>query len=288
MDLPDRFAGQFRHGGQEMSLFLGRGPSGETGHRTRRLHHPASEPLEDRALMSSLSLLSFLTPSAPAAKLVLSPAVVSSQLPKNVSGRIAGLYELSLTRHPLYQSIVGSRILEAPMFNPAYTGPKLADLDVAGADATIDPQREIQFTGEVLGPINVSQAGIYSFLVNRGGASSPGPIKGQPGISFDAVVQVTTGPGGTTGTVSLLNSQEQPISTTTLPASSVQIAGETVKVTVPSSLLPSSAPPSTHPRSKRESYAFSTSVPGNSESDVAGFAPEYTIIMINASGPRHH
>jgi hypothetical protein len=52
-DLPDRFAGQFRHGGQEMSLFLGRGPSGETGHRTRRLYHPASEPLEDRALMSS-------------------------------------------------------------------------------------------------------------------------------------------------------------------------------------------------------------------------------------------
>ncbi len=287
MDLLDWFAGQFRHGGQEMSRFLGQGPSGETGQRTRRLHHPASEPLEDRALMS-LSLLSFLTPSPPAAKPPLSPAVVSSQLPKNASGRIAGLYELSLTRHLLYQSIVGSRVLKAPMFYSAYTGPKLLDLDVVGADATINAQQEIRFTGEVLGQINISQAGIYSFLVNRGGASSPGPIMGRPGISFDAVVQVTTGPGGTTGTVFLLNSQEQPISTTTLPASSVQIAGETVKVTVPSSLLPSSAPPSTRPGTNCDSYTFSTSVPGNSESDVAGFAPEYTMIMINASRPRRH
>ena len=270
-----------------MSRFLSQRPSGEARHRTRRFHHPVSEPLEDRALMSS-SLLSLLIQSPLAAKPTVSPVVVSSQLPKNVSGRIAGLYELSLTQHPLYQSIVGSRVLKAPMFYSSYTGPKLADLDVVGADATINPQQEIQFTGEVLLPINVSQAGIYSFLVNRGGASLPGSIKGRPGIAFDAVVQVTTGPGGTIGTVSLLNSQKQPISTTTLPASSVQIAGATVKVTVPLSLLPSSAPPSTHPRSKCESYAFSTSIPGNSESDVAGFAPEYTMIMINTSELRHH
>ena len=184
--------------------------------------------------------------------------MVSSELPKNVSGRIAGLYELSLSRHPQYQSIVGSRVLKAPMFDSAYTGPKLADLDIVGADATINPQQEIQFTGEVLGPINVSEAAIYSFLVNRGGASSPGPIKGQPGISFDAVVQVTTGPQGTSGTVSLLNAQAQPISTTTLPASSVQIAGESVKVTVPLNLLPSSAPSSTRPGIDIESYTFST------------------------------
>jgi hypothetical protein len=271
-----------------MALFLGRRPSGEAGHRTRRFHRPAGEPLEDRALMSGLNLLSFLTPSGPAAKPVLSPAVVSSQLPKNVSGRIVGLYELSLSRHPQYQSIVGSRVLKAPEFNSAYTGPKLADLDVVAADATISPQQEIAFTGEVLGPINVAHTGIFSFLVNRGGASSPGPISGQPGISFDAVVQVTTGPGGTSGTVSLLNSQEQPISTTDLPASSVQIAGETVKVIVPLNLLPSSAPPTTRPGIYTESYTFTTSLPGNSESDVAGFAPEYTMIAISGSGLRHH
>ncbi len=271
-----------------MALFRGRGPSGEAGQRTGRSHRPGGEPLEDRALMSGLNLLSLLSPSAPAAKPVLSPEVISSQLPKHTSGRIVGLYELSLSKHPQYQSIVGSRVLMAPMFNPAYTGPKLADLDVVGADATIiGSQQAIVFTGEVLGPINVAQTVNFSFLVNRGGASSPGPISGQPGISFDAVVQVTTGPAGTTGTVSLLNSQEQPISTSTLPASSIQIAGETVTVTVPLNLLPSSAPPSTRPGAYTESYAFTTSLPGNSESDVAGFAPERTMITISGSGQRH-
>lgn len=271
-----------------MSLFRGRGPSGETGHRSRRSHRPVSEPLEDRSSLSALNLLSFLTPAGPAAQPPLSPAVVSGELPKNVSGRLAGLYELSLSKHPQYQSVAGSRVLKAPEFDSAYTGPKLADLDVVAADATINPQQDIEFTGEVLGPIDVSQAGIYSFLVDRGGASSPGPIKGKPGITFDAVVQVTTGPGGTTGTVSLLNSQEQPISTTALPASSMQIAGETVKVTVPSSLLPSTAPPSTRPGTHGESYTFTTSLPGNSESDVAGFATEYTMIRIDPSGLPHH
>ncbi len=272
-----------------MSRFLGREPSGEAGHRTRRSHRPAGEPLEDRALMSGLNLLSLLTPSAPAAKPVLSPAVISSELPKGVSGRIVGLYELSLSRHPQYQSIVGSRVIKAPSFNTAYTGPKLADLDVLGADATIiSPQQEVEFTGLVLGPINVAETGIFSFLVNRGGASSPGPIKGQPGISFDAVVQVTTGPDGTSATVSLLNSQEQPISTTSLPASSVQIAGDTVKVAVLLDLLPSTAAPSTRPGIDTESYTFTTGLPGDSESDVAGFAPEYTMITISGSGLRHH
>jgi len=235
----------------------------------------------------SLSLLSFLVPSGPAAKPALSPAVVSSQLPKNVSGRIAGLYELSLTQHPLYQSVVGSHVLKAPMFYSAYTGPKRPDLDVVGADATISPQQEVRFTGKVLLPIDVTQTANYSFLVNRGGAHSPGPIKGRPGIAFNAVVQVATGPEGTTGTVSLLNSQEEPISTTALLASSVEIVGDTVKVTVPLNLLPSSASPSTRPGTNCDSYTFSTSVPGNSQSDVAGFAPEYTMIMINASGVRH-
>jgi hypothetical protein len=270
-----------------MARFHGRGPLDKAGPTTRRFQGFMVDPLEDRALMSALNLLSFLTPSGPAAKPVLSPAVVSSQLPKDVSGRIAGLYELSLSQHPQYQSVVGSRVLKAPMFESAYTGPKLADLDVVGADAAINRDQETEFTGEVLGPINVSQSGIYSFLVDRGGASSPGPIKGQPGIRFDAVVQVSTGPQGTDGTVSLLNSQELPIYTTTLPASSIQIVGGTLKVTVPSSLLPSTAPPGARPATHGESYTFSTSLPGNSKSDVAGFATEYTMITVDASGPRH-
>ena len=74
-------------------------------------HRPMSEPLEDRALLS-LSLLSFLSPSTATTKPALSPAAVSDELPKDVSGRVAGLYEMSLSKHPQYQSVSGSRILE--------------------------------------------------------------------------------------------------------------------------------------------------------------------------------
>lgn len=236
--------------------------------------------------MSSLNLLSFLMSPAPTIQSTVSPSAVSGQLPTNVSGRIMALYELSLTRHALFQSIVHGHVLKAPEFNVDYTGPKLADLDVISAYAAINPQQEIQFTGEVLIPINVSQTAIYSFLVNRGGARSPGPLAGRPRISFDAVVQVTTGPAGITGTVSLLNPQEQLISTTTLPASSVQIVGAAVKVTVPLSLLPSSAPPSARPATRHESFTFSANLPGISESDAAGFVPEYTTLVISPSTHR--
>lgn len=270
-----------------MPLFPEERRSAKPSKRTARPHHPANEPLEDRAMMSGLSLLSLLTPAPPAAKPVLSPAIISSELPKNVSGRTVGLYELSLSKHPQYQSVADSRVLKAPMFNSAYTGPKLADLDIVGANASIDPEQDVTFTGEVLGPINVSESGIYSFLVNRGGATSPGPIKGQPGLTFDAVVQVTTGSDGVSATASLLNSQEQPISVTTLPTDFIQIAGDTLKVTVPLSMLPSTGSSTTHPRVSSDSYTFSTSVPGNSESDVAGFATAYTMITIDGSGMHH-
>lgn len=114
-----------------MPRFPGLVASTGTGHRPRRLLAPSCEPLEPRELLSSspLSLL-FQTPPAKSPPLV--PRAVSSELPKNVSGRIEGLYELSLTKHPLYQGTVDGHVVKAPMFNPGYTGPKHLDLDVIG------------------------------------------------------------------------------------------------------------------------------------------------------------
>ncbi|MGC8639109.1 MAG: hypothetical protein ACP5XB_04440 [Isosphaeraceae bacterium] len=244
------------------------------------------EQLEGRALMN-FSLLSSLVPAGPAILPPLAPSAVSSELPKNASGRLVGLYELSLTQHPPYQSVVGSEILKAPMFYAAYTGPKHADLDILGANATINPGQDIQFTGRVLGPIDMSQTDFYSFLVNRGGASSPGPLKGQPRMVFDALVQVTTGSHGFTATVALLNSQGLPTTTTELPPDLVRIVGTQVNVTVPLDLLPSSGSENAHGGHSHYSYAFSTSVAGTSESDIAGFAPEHTMAPITISNVRH-
>ncbi len=234
---------------------------------------------------SPFSLL--LSPPPPKVAPVV-PRTVSSELSKNVSGRIVALYELSLTKHPLYQSIVGGHVLKAPMFNPGYTGPKRLDLDVIGTNARISPQQGFLLTGKVLGPIDPTQPAIYSFLINRGGASTPGPIQGRPAISYDSTVTVTDGPGGPVGTVSLLNSQQQATSTVMLPPSSVQVNGDTVQVMVPASLLPSTTPPGTHLAITRNFYAFEAAVPGGLPSDIAGFAPEYASTMVGRVGSTSH
>jgi hypothetical protein len=168
------------------------------------------------------------------------------------------------------------------MFYISYTGPKRVDLDVIGASANVDSKHQIQFIGQLLGPIDASQTAEYSFLVNRGGARPPGPIKGQPNIFIDAIVQATTGVRGTTTTVSLLNSQNQLVSTTSLPAKSTHITGSDIRITIPLSLLPPS-----NPHFGNYSYTFSTSVPGNSESDIAGFAPQDGMAVVNTLGSRH-
>lgn len=269
-----------------MSRFLGVRISQKTVRHDRRFRPIAREVLEDRNLMSS-SPFSFLLPSPPAAVPPLSPRVVSNQLPKNVSGRTLALYELSLIQHPLYQSATDSYVLKAPGFYAPYTGPKRPDLDVVGATASINAgKQQIQFSGRVLGPIDTSQAANYSFLVNRGGAVYPGPIKGRPKIRFDAIVQISTGPGGVSGTVSLLSPQGGPnSSSTTFPLSQVRIRGAMVQAAVPLSLLPISAARSPRAGGDHYWYSFSTSIPGHSESDIAGFAPEYTMAIVDVPRP---
>ena len=110
-----------------MQRFPGRAASRGTRHRRRRPLGPSVERLETRELLSqssSQSPFALLFQAPPAKNPPLSPRIVSNQLPKDVSGRILGLYELSLTKHPLYQGTVLGNVFKAPMFNPGYTGPK--------------------------------------------------------------------------------------------------------------------------------------------------------------------
>jgi hypothetical protein len=270
-----------------MSSVSGQARLGPTGRRNRTSLKPLYELLENRTLMSQSSASSFfssfwssLTGTPPSAQAPLAPGVVSSELPKNVSGRIEALYGLSLTQHPLYQSIKDGHVNKAPMFYSKYTGPKHLDLDVYGAIARISPKRDFLLTGKVLGPIVASQPAFFSFLINRGGASSPGSIPDRSAITFNSTVTVTTGPGGIVGTVSLLNVQGNATSTVTLPANDVQVAGNSVNVTVAASLLPSTSHPSAPQATTRYSYTFIAGVPGGSASDIAGFVPEYTTTMV--------
>ncbi len=240
--------------------------------RTRLESRPGCESLEERSLQS-LSVLSFLNPGAPP----VNPAT-TAPVTMQSNGRMEALYQLSLTRHPLYQSIRGSHVLKAPMFYASYTGPKRTDLDVIGANVRVSPGHEAMLTGKVLGTIDTAEPADYAFLINRGGASSPGPIPDRPGITYDAVVSVTTGLGGTSGTVTLFNSSGQPQSVIALATGAVHIVGGSVIVTVPESALPASSLSAAHSGIASYRYAFIGEIPGGSFHDIAGLVPEFASI----------
>jgi hypothetical protein len=217
-------------------------------------------------------VLSFLNPAAPPIRPVTTPPVTAES-----NGRVEALYQLSLTRHPLYQSIHGSHVLKAPMFYAGYTGPKRTDLDVIGANVRISPGGEIVLTGKVLGTINVAEPAVYTFLINRGSANSIGPIPGRPGISYDAMVSVTTSSAGTSGNVTLLSSSGQLESVVPLRTGAIRIIGGSVIATVPENELPASSPSTSHGIASYR-YAFIGRVPGASFHNIAGLTPEYASI----------
>ena len=222
--------------------------------RPRRLLAPSIEPLEPRGLMSSVnpltgttSLSDILFPTPPPKVPPLYPITIPSGLPKNVSGRVESLYQLSLTKHPLYQGNVLNHFIKAPMFKPGYTGPKRLNLDVIGADtrqssARIAAQRESpgthrsRTTGNLLLP-DQPWRGKYQGLRSR----TLGHLLRPPGLRH--------GWSRRTRGYRLVArcAEQQATSTVTLPASRVQVAGPSVQVWVPSSLLSSTASPGIRP-----------------------------------------
>jgi hypothetical protein len=223
-----------------------------------------------------MSFLSFLIPAMPP----IAPALPTTQVATKSNGRTDALYQLSLRHHLLLQSIKGAYVSKVPMFYAGYSGPKRTNLDVVGANARAILGKEFVLVGKVLGPVDATETAIYSFLINRGGASSPGPIEGRPEISYDAVVNVTTGMGGITGAVILLDAHGQAKSTTMLATSAIHVMDTSVTVTVPASLLPSSGSLASRARGHLITFAFAAGVPGGTSHDIAGLAPEFVSIPI--------
>ncbi len=238
--------------------------------RDRRFLKPICDCLETRALPST-NWFSMAFQSSPP----LYPKTVSITFPPGVDGRVNALYQLSLSHHPLYQSISNGHVSKVPLFLPGYTKPKPFDLAVDGAIARITPSKQFDLTGRVLGPIGMADPLVYSFLINRGGASTPGPIESRPGITYDAVVSVRIGVASPLPIVSLLNPQGQVTSVVTLPASDLRIGGTNVNVELPASMLPSTGSAKTRLSPTGYSFTFQAAVAGGQPSDIAGVAPEY-------------
>jgi hypothetical protein len=128
--------------------------------------------------------------------------------------------------------------IKVARFYPYYTGPKLGQINAAGAKAFLDGRGNLILSGIVAGtvgnpPESSDEEGFYGFGIDRGAAPRPGPFPGRPRITFDSYVEVSVQQSGVTAAfVDLTTGTVTP-----LPAESVVLGNDNVKVGVPTSLL---------------------------------------------------
>ena len=116
------------------------------------------------------------------------------------------------------------------------------------------------------GAIDPNVTATYVFGVDRNGQLPTGPFPDRPNIRFDATVAVKLVPGhAPTVTVTDLAKK----TSTTLPDSALRIAGKSVSVTVPGSLLPSTG---LAPKQYRYNFWPEDGLAGST--NIASFAPE--------------
>lgn len=195
-----------------LKLFLGPLTHSEASAGRKRPSSQARvtvETLEGRALLSHVSPIKV---HAQAAQIVPPP-------PQN------------LHPGPILNLVGNDHAVKSPRFYPYFTGVKRAELNAAGSWAKVDSTGTVTLSGIVAGniitnPTSPAQNEFYIFGINRGGATSPGPFPGRPGITFDGTITVAVTNTGITGTVTDLNSGVQ----TAIPAADIQIKANTIHV----------------------------------------------------------
>ena len=114
-------------------------------------------------------------------------------------------------------------------FIPSFDGPHNPDLDARTMEVSFDGTT-FDFAATVAGNVGITTGGVYVWGVNRGaGTARFGAIA--TGVLFDFVLIVK--PGGTSSVRDFITGVA-----TDLPASAVTIAGASIDVRVPASLLP--------------------------------------------------
>lgn len=178
----------------------------------------------------------------------------------------------------------GLAVKKAPRFANFYTGARRPELNGAQATAYVSG-KNLVLSGAVAGPIpqtpkDASQEAIYTFGIDRGGASKRGPFPGREHVRFDSVVVASVRRSGLTASVQLgapPTNQARPPGQA-LPSSSVSIKGDMLTITVPLAMLPSSG----HAVAQWN-VNFFTSIPGQKRSNfhnVASFTPEFTDFQV--------
>ncbi len=192
---------------------------------------------------------------------------------------------------PLFGNGIGAK--HALHFYPLYTGPELPQLNGISATAVVSgnpiKNTNLVLTGTVAGPIvqkpkTPAEEAIYVFAIDRGGASGTGPFPGRPNIRFDTQVVAAVRQSGVKAYL-LLNSvsTNQPHNPAVkLSSSSVTIAGNTLTITDPLSMLPSTGKPI-----NQWNVNFFTRNPDQFSNyhSVASFTPEYTEFQVRINEP---
>lgn len=167
------------------------------------------------ATLKSASAPLFSTQISGARSRIWSPATLCALLAFTMAGTDA------------HAQVVQDRIGD---FIPSYIGPRGPDLDVVRAEVRYNGVN-FAISATLNGAIGQTPGGVYVFGFQRGqGIARFGPIA--PGVLFDSVVVVM--PNGSATVRDLVSGTATP-----LPAGSVVISGNNLRVTVPVDLLPS-------------------------------------------------
>jgi hypothetical protein len=134
--------------------------------------------------------------------------------------------------------VPGFRFTEsAGTFYKDYAGPQRPGISAIGADGSFSTSAQtITVVAKMAGPVFAGGPNYYVWGFDRGAASNTtAPFPDEPAVKFDAVLVVTADPAnGTTltGVINLLNGA------TPQPVSPVLAAADTIQVTFPAAMLP--------------------------------------------------
>ncbi len=129
-------------------------------------------------------------------------------------------------------------------------------------------------------PTSASTSEFYTFLIDRGLTTAPGPIPGRPNIVFDAAVTISITPTGITGEVEDLAAG----TTTPLLAGQIFVGYDHVEVTLPPSEMTNPNGGLPHVVFAPSNVSFDTAAASNFES----FAPEFKGFVISPTPIPHH
>ena len=172
-------------------------------------------------------------------------------------------------------SIPGFTVKSPPNLQPGYTGLPHDSYALQAGGAVLLKRKQIEFGAIVRGPFTTTPfATDIVFAINRGAGARIGPaFASRPGITPDALVTVTVGPDGQGNSATLTDLTTG----TTMPISvPIAVAGPTVRILLPESLLPSEGFPI-----KKYQFAVWTEGQANAPiQDVGSFIPEDSMIPI--------